>query len=117
MTARPTGGHRPVGQTGINRSVDADLTVRAMPGRGEIPDARTMITSKEARTSGPATRIGHLIAIAVLVGLAIGNAVVAVKHMGDSEWAPMTIALVFMSGNATLAELVFRAYRRDSAAG
>ena len=31
MTGRPFGPHRPVGHTGISRSVDADLVDRAMP--------------------------------------------------------------------------------------
>ena len=53
----------------------------------------------------------------MLVGLAIENAIVALKHMGDADWVPMTIALVFMAGASTLAELVFKAYRRASATG
>ena len=76
-----------------------------------------MTTSEATRTGSPATRIGYLIAIVVLVGLAIENAIVALKHMGDADWVPMTIALVLMSGASTLAGLVFRAYRRASAAG
>ena len=76
-----------------------------------------MTTPQETRNSPSTTRIGYLIAIAVLIGLAIENAVVALNHMGDAQWVPMTIALVFMSGTATLAELVFRTYRRTSADG
>ena len=56
-------------------------------------------------------------AIVVLVGLAIESASVALRHLGNADWVPMTIALVLMSGASTLAELVFKAYRRASAAG
>ncbi len=76
-----------------------------------------MTTSQATRTSSSTTRIGYVVAIAVLVGLAIENAIVAVKHMSDAEWVPMTIVLVLMSGTATLAELVFKAYRRTYADG
>ena len=117
MTGYSRGPHRPVGQTGINRSVDAALAGRAMQDTSKIADAWAMTTSEATHTSSPATRIGYLIAIAVLVGLAIENAIVALKHMGDADWVPMTIALVFMSGTSTLAELVFKAYRRASATG
>lgn len=76
-----------------------------------------MTSSPATRASSSTTRVGYLVAIAVLVGLAIENAIVALKHMGEGEWVPMTIALVFMSATATLAEHVFKAYRRASAAG
>ena len=76
-----------------------------------------MTTSDATATSSRTTRLGYLIAIVVLVGLAIENAIVALKHMGDADWVPMTIALVLMGGASTLAELVFTAYRRVSTAG
>lgn len=76
-----------------------------------------MTTSEATRTSSSTTRIGYLVAIAVLVGLAIENAIVALKHMGDADWVPMTIALVLMSGASTLAELVFKAYRHRDELG
>ena len=76
-----------------------------------------MTTSQATRPRSSSTRIGYLVAIAVLVGVAIENAIVAVKHMGDADWVPMTIALVLMSGASTLAELVYKAYRRASADG
>ena len=76
-----------------------------------------MTTSRATRPGSSANRIGYVVAVVVLVGLAIENAIVAVKHMGDAEWVPMTIALALMSGTATLADLVFKAYRQASAEG
>ena len=74
-----------------------------------------MTPSRTTRTSSSATRIGYVVTIVVLVGLAIENAIVALKHLGDGDWVPMTIALALMSGTATLAEFVLKAYRRASA--